>query len=358
MKFLDKLDIKKSQRITTKDGYLVVPATISKIGVFDYLSSEIGLDTSDSGDIKKIARTENSLFSDETIKSFENVPITINHPNGGVSSKNWKLNAVGNIRNVARKDDALIAEAWIYDDKAINLINDKKLSELSCGYDCDLTNSSVEGADYEMTPMLGNHVAIVARGRCGETVRLADEEKNMTSKLEILEGIAKVFGIELTDDQKQKVLESEKAEIEEAKEEVAVEKTETEAKADSDKQVNDTATIAEIAKLRKQIADMQATAQAEKLRASVLIDAKETFPAIAFADSDNVKEIKSKAIQSQGLFGVDELNTMSDEALDVVYALAKKQAKASVNANVGKHLLSDSKQESFNIDLNKLYRGN
>lgn len=44
MKFTDKTTQAATQRTITKDGFLVVPATISKVGVFDYLATELGLD--------------------------------------------------------------------------------------------------------------------------------------------------------------------------------------------------------------------------------------------------------------------------------------------------------------------------
>ncbi len=43
MKFTDKTTQAATQRTITKDGFLVVPATISKVGVFDYLATELGL---------------------------------------------------------------------------------------------------------------------------------------------------------------------------------------------------------------------------------------------------------------------------------------------------------------------------
>lgn len=59
MKFTDKTTQAATQRTITKDGFLVVPATISKkVGVFDYLATELGL--KEDG-IKKVARTEKSL---------------------------------------------------------------------------------------------------------------------------------------------------------------------------------------------------------------------------------------------------------------------------------------------------------
>ena len=135
MQFTDKTTQAKTQRIITKDGFLVVPATISKVGVFDYLASELGL--KEDG-IKKVARTEKSLFSDETIESFENATLTIGHPEQGVNAKNWKELSVGVVRNVKRVGDELTAEAWIYDEQAIKTVQEHGVEQLSCGYDCNI----------------------------------------------------------------------------------------------------------------------------------------------------------------------------------------------------------------------------
>ena len=143
MRITDKAIATDSQRVITKDGYMIVPAIISKIGVFDYLDTELSVGTKE--EIKKVARTEKSLFSDETIKSFEGVPITIEHPAEGVNAHNWKKLSVGNVRNVKRVGDTLAAEAWIYDAQAISVIQQDGIEQLSCGYDCNLTDSSSDG---------------------------------------------------------------------------------------------------------------------------------------------------------------------------------------------------------------------
>ncbi len=207
MKFTDNTAQSKTQRIITKDGFLVVPATISKVGVFDYLASELGLE----GDgIKKVARTEKSLFSDETIESFENSTLTIGHPEQGVNAKNWKDLSVGVVRNVKRIGDELTAEAWVYDEQAIKTVQEHGVEQLSCGYDCNIIPSSIEDADFEMSPMIGNHVAIVAKGRCGGTVKLADEEKTVMGKTaKFLDAFLGAFGIKLSDEQKKQIEEDE-----------------------------------------------------------------------------------------------------------------------------------------------------
>ena len=203
MQFTDKTTQAKTQRTITKDGFLVVPATISKVGVFDYLASELGL--KEDG-IKKVARTEKSLFSDETIESFENATLTIGHPEQGVNAKNWKELSVGVVRNVKRVGDELTAEAWIYDEQAIKTVQEHGVEQLSCGYDCNIIQSSVKDADFEMSPMIGNHVAIVAKGRCGGTVKLADEERTVMGKTaKFLDAFLGAFGIKLSDEQKKQI---------------------------------------------------------------------------------------------------------------------------------------------------------
>ena len=203
MKFTDNTAQAKTQRTITKDGFLVVPAIISKVGVFDYLATELGL--KEEG-IKKVARTEKSLFSDETIKSFENATLTVGHPKDGVNAKNWKQLSVGVVRNVKRVGDELTAEAWIYDESAIKTVQENGVEQLSCGYDCDIKPSTVQDADFEMSPMIGNHVAIVAKGRCGGSVKLADEDKTIMGKTaKILDAFLGAFGIKLSDEQKKQI---------------------------------------------------------------------------------------------------------------------------------------------------------
>lgn len=368
MRITDKATATDSQRVITKDGYMVVPATISRVGVFDYLDTELGV--GNKQEIKKVARTEKSLFSDESIKSFEGVPITIEHPAEGVNAQNWKKLSVGNVRNVKRVGDTLAAEAWIYDAQAISVIQQGGIEQLSCGYDCNLTDSPSEGIDYEMTPMLGNHVAIVAKGRCGVSVKLADKGLKMSKSVKLLDSLLGVFGIKLSDEQKQKIEEEEKkgdaptgegAGTQEEKKEPPKEPPKSEDKKEEDKEdkkVNDTnaALLAEVASLRKQLADQEAERKAEKERVTVLADAKATFPSLKITDADTVRQIKEKAIIDCAMYSQDELKAMNDAAIDVIYDVAKKQTAKSVNDGVGKGLMQDAdKTAPASIDFNKLY---
>jgi len=207
MRLTDKA---QTTRSFTKDGFLVVPATLSKLGVFDYHNKELG---KDGEGIQRLARTEKSLFTDETIRSFENAPITVGHPEDDVTAENWKRLAVGSVRNVRRDGEHLAGEAWIYDAAAIKQIQQFGIKELSCGYRSELLPSQEQGVDFEMSPMIGNHIAIVADGRCGESCKLADEQKGqskMSATRKFLDAILGAFGTKLSDEQAKAVEESEK----------------------------------------------------------------------------------------------------------------------------------------------------
>lgn len=207
MRLTDKA---QTTRSFTKDGFLVVPATLSKLGVFDYHNKELG---KDGEGIQRLARTEKSLFTDETILSFENAPITVGHPEDDVTAENWKQLAVGSVRNVRRDGEHLAGEAWIYDAAAIKQIQQFGIKELSCGYRSELLPSQEQGVDFEMSPMIGNHIAIVADGRCGESCKLADEQKGqskMSATRKFLDAILGAFGTKLSDEQAKAVEESEK----------------------------------------------------------------------------------------------------------------------------------------------------
>ena len=362
MKFTDKTTQAATQRTITKDGFLVVPATISKVGVFDYLAKELGL--KEDG-IKKVARTEKSLFSDETIKSFENATLTVGHPKDGVNAKNWKQLSVGVVRNVKRVGDELTAEAWIYDESAIKTVQENGVEQLSCGYDSDIKPSTVQDADFEMSPMIGNHVAIVAKGRCGGSVKLADEDKTIMGKTaKILDAFLGAFGIKLSDEQKKQIEEEEKSDGKEPKGKQPTEPKEKQPESENkkedevEKEEYEKKLAAKDAEIQ-QLKDAQAKRDAEAKQAAVLADAKTAFKEVNFADNATVREIQESAVVAQDIFTKDEAAKLSDEEISGAYQTAKAVAAklADERKSLGSILLGDAamNKAAQSIDFNKTY---
>lgn len=175
MKFLSNEKL-SSHKYKTQEGYLIcTDAILARTGKQEYKRSEVFGDyCKDSDKTIEVNRTEKEVFSDATLASFENKPITIEHPNEDVNSTNWKDYQVGFVRDVRRGktedgQDVIIGNLVIQDEQTINEILDGQHCELSCGYDCDI----IDEDNPQQRNIRGNHVALCEQGRAG-VARIVD----------------------------------------------------------------------------------------------------------------------------------------------------------------------------------------
>lgn len=175
----DRLDI-NTERTYTDEGFLSVPARISRIGVQQYLASEMGLTDRDPKEPVLIFRPESEVFDQTSLESFANKPVTNNHPPDLISSKNAKKFAVGHAGpEVVRDGDFAKTTLYVNDAEAIASIESGKV-ELSNGYTADIDwtpGITPDGISYDAVQrnIKGNHIAIVERGRAGAACRVADQ---------------------------------------------------------------------------------------------------------------------------------------------------------------------------------------
>lgn len=160
----------------TPEGFLIchnVP--IARTGWQEYLPREIGL-TGES--LVKVYRSEEEVFSQATIASFEGKPVTDDHPAQDVRPDNIAAYGKGHAQNVHKgnddKSDMLLADLVITDPILISEVEAGK-REVSCGYDCDYLPRS-DGKGYDQVTICGNHVAVVERGRAGPQVAIRDSK--------------------------------------------------------------------------------------------------------------------------------------------------------------------------------------
>lgn len=170
-------------RSLTPEGYLLIKdVPISRVGTFFYRPDECGIDAQ-SG-VVGLSRNEAALFDPETIASFNGKPVVLGHEAGFADPANWKDRAVGVVANCRRGENdqagCLLADLLITDQAAIDLVQSGELSEVSCGYDAETTQTG-EGRG-EQTGIIGNHVALVARARCGHQCRLGDGDLSIGEK--------------------------------------------------------------------------------------------------------------------------------------------------------------------------------
>lgn len=174
----DRLNI-TTEREYTDEGFLKVPARISRTGIQEYLAVEMGLTDRDPTDIIRVYRPEEEVFTDESLQSFANKPVTNNHPPELVNPSNSKQFSVG-MSGPEVTRDGMFAKTVLHvtDGEAIKNIESGKV-ELSNGYTADIEWTSgvtPDGEQYDAIQrnIKGNHIAIVERGRAGPACRVAD----------------------------------------------------------------------------------------------------------------------------------------------------------------------------------------
>ena len=172
----------------TPEGFLLCEAVpIARTGTLVYDESELVNDDGPlvqgtAGGIVTIERNPDQVFRAETIASFEGKPVTLSHPDDFVSPANWRELSMGITQNVRQGDgiesDLMIADLLITDSAAIEEVRNG-LRQVSCGYDAEYEQLAVGRG--RQTNIVGNHVALVERGRCGPRCAIGDSEVAKTT---------------------------------------------------------------------------------------------------------------------------------------------------------------------------------
>lgn len=223
----------------TPEGYLICyDVNIARIGTQEYLGSELGVED----EVVVVNRPPEEVFKPATVASFEGKPFTNNHPFELLDVSNTSIYEKGHVQNVRISDDKtyIIADIMVKDAQTIYDIENGK-RELSAGYNCDCLQDK-DGNWYQCN-IIGNHVALVDKGRAGNKVRINDKKKeinSMKTQKNVLGKLLKAFAKD--------------AEPEEMLEAVKAVQGEDEEPAGGDDRV---------AKLEAQVAEL--TAQLEKL---------------------------------------------------------------------------------------------
>ena len=147
-----KLDVANAEEA---DGVLSVPVTVANAKhIYDYDGLKV---------LKPFDELEAAaLFAD-------GIPITREHPSAGIVTDRRQV--LGFFKSPTAKDDLLKGILAITDKDLIADVKDKKLTEVSAGFFCDLDDTlagELEGVPYDATQknIFLNHVAVVENGRC------------------------------------------------------------------------------------------------------------------------------------------------------------------------------------------------
>lgn len=184
----------------TQEGFLIMhDVQIARTGVMLYKDGEIeGVQGGRDGLIR-IHRNPDVVFHPDAIASFEGKPFTNDHPVDDVTPENWRELAQGHLQNVHRGEgdlsEFLIGDLLAMDKDTIDDIRSGK-REVSLGYDADY--EQIEPGIGRQTKIVGNHIALVDRGRCGPSCSIRDGSSKM--KISLKDAIARAFKAKTLDE--------------------------------------------------------------------------------------------------------------------------------------------------------------
>ena len=154
-------------KIDESTGFLKAEVSLTRTGVFKYQDGR--------GNTWGEYRDAREVFDEESMRSFEQVPVTDNHPQGFVTTDNYQTLAKGSVGSIRRQGDTLMGTLLIMDAELIRKIEDGK-EEVSCGYEVHAKprRGVHDGQEYSyvQTRIRGNHLAVVQAGRAGPSCRI------------------------------------------------------------------------------------------------------------------------------------------------------------------------------------------
>lgn len=183
----------------TPEGYLLCSdVRIARTGAMLYRPDEVPeVRPVANGQMVVIMRDADVLFAPETIASFSGKPVTNDHPPALLSETDTRKYQIGVLLNPRRGEgvdsEYLMADLLITDADTIALIVARKKREVSPGYDAEL--EEVKPGLGRQTSILGNHLAIVDRGRGGSTCAIQDKETDMAKprKMSLMDRLRAAF---------------------------------------------------------------------------------------------------------------------------------------------------------------------
>lgn len=235
-----------TSRVITPEGYLCVKGIAARTGVYEYVSTELGIEGPER--MVGVYRSPEEVFSPESMATYIDKDVTNDHPEFLVDSSTFKEVSVGHVRGVERDGDNLVVDMIIKDQGAIDDINSGK-AELSPGYLAEYVKDPgvdpVSGLPYEykQKDIRINHNAVVEAARAGKIARIFDSKpkgKTTMAQRKVFLDSKKTRSVTL-DEEAAAVVEQAIDALEDAADEAYKRADEAEAKADDLKEKLDAA---------------------------------------------------------------------------------------------------------------------
>jgi hypothetical protein len=168
-----------------QDGSLLCRgAILCRTGVQEYLPSEITDGPLPEGTrmrngLVSVLRPASEVLNKTTQASLEGLTVTgPGHPPTFISPTNWKTWTAGHLQHIRQGPDlpsgeqTLAGDIVVQDGALADAVERGDVREISLGYQCKYEPQ--EDGSLIQTDIIGNHLAILRRGRGGEAVRIYD----------------------------------------------------------------------------------------------------------------------------------------------------------------------------------------
>jgi hypothetical protein len=169
----DSGNLSKPERLP--NGWLRVDGFITRVGIFTYRNPD--------GTERKELRLPEEVFRTDSLATFSAVPITDDHPPEMLDAANAREHMRGFVTDTPRRDGDRVRTSMLVMDAELIAKMEAGKVQTSCGYECDLDESPGvwNGQRYDAVQknIRANHVAIVARGRAGDEVRVRMDAAEM-----------------------------------------------------------------------------------------------------------------------------------------------------------------------------------
>lgn len=179
----------------TEGGAMVCSGVpLARTGWMEYLPNELGINSQHK--VIKVYRSPEEVFAPASLKSLNGLTVVDSHPPTFISPDTWAAFAKGHGQNIRRgnngSSDQVLGDLVISDPVLISKVENNTQREVSLGYNYKLyhlkcgkpTVAHEEGEEictcddddglYEQRQILGNHIAIVTRGRAGSEIAIQD----------------------------------------------------------------------------------------------------------------------------------------------------------------------------------------
>jgi hypothetical protein len=166
-----KNDAKTWER--TPEGYLDITGYATRYGIFDYYDWK--------GNLKREYRPKDEVFSPESYNTLKLKAHTTLHPDEMLNDTNTTEHLRGVVtQDITPEGEFLKVRVRIYDKVLIELILSGQLTELSCGYTCEIeeTPGIFEGQHHDaiQRKIRYNHLSSVPKGRAGPKAKFNIDE--------------------------------------------------------------------------------------------------------------------------------------------------------------------------------------